>query len=358
MGAPKDRADTLRPPEPGTEETITFPRRAPSAPPPRPTSSWPPPRDARSEAGGGIYAEVARGLHQARAISMPEPPPPDRSERIAALVAELARSGPETDLPLRQRLLALGPECVPALARAFPGAFWVDLGRPHRPLVSARQVSAIAACLGAFGAASAPHVPALLRAPRSEVRLAAALVGADLADGSLVRPLAARLWDDVVAVRNAAMIALRASAHLAEARALRSELVTALEDPKSPIKWRKKAVWTLGQLRDVAAAPLLVEQLAAEPDVASIARDALRRIVGRDLGRFRVRWRAFFRKNEHRSRPEWLIDALDQADSDARMRAVEELVLATGEGFERRRDAATRDGARELASYYRRALDL
>ncbi len=305
-----------------------------------------------------MYAEVARGSLDARALSVPEAPPPDRSERIAALVAELARSGPETDVPLRQRVLALGPECVPWLARAFPGALWVDLGRPHRPLVSARQVSAVAACLSAFGAPSAPHVPALLRAPRPEVRLAAALVAADLADGSLVRPLAARLWDDVVGVRDAAMIALRASSHLAEARVLRGELVAALEDPKSPLKWRKQAVWTLGQLRDADAAPLLVDQLAAEPDVASLARDALRRIVGRDLGRFRLRWRAFFGQNALRSRPEWLIDALDQPDAEARMRAVEELILATGEGFERRSDAATREGARELALHYRRALNL
>jgi HEAT repeat protein len=271
-------------------------------------------------------------------------------------VRDLVRSGPENDEPVRLSLLAMGPDAIPVLCRVFPGALWVDLSRPHRPLRSGRQISAVAACLADFGAAAAPHLASLLRAQRAEVRLAAALVAADIGEGTLVRPLAVRLWDEVPAVRHAAMVALDASAHLPETMLLRQELFATLRDPTTPEKWRKKAVWTLGQLRDAGAAALMVEQLAAESDVAKVARQALTLLIGRDLGRFRLRWHAFLRRHGDRSRVEWLIDALDQSDAAARIRVTEELILATGEGFDRRHAAASRETARELAEFYRQVL--
>lgn len=294
-----------------------------------------------------------RATVDALGASLPEPPPPDRAARVEALVRELASSSPDADEPIRKRVLALGPDALPALVRAFPGALWVDPTRPHRPLRSARQVSAVAACLAAFGEAAVPHVPPLLRAPQPVLRVIAALVAADLAHDDLVAPLAARLWDEVPAVRNAAMIALEAARELPAMLLLRQDLAATLDDPSSPAKWRAKAAWTLGQLRDQAAAPLLVEQLGAEAEVARIAREALVLLVGRDLGRFRLRWRRFLARHGAESRREWLAAALDQPSADARMRVVEELILLTGEGFERRHAAATLAGARELAAYYR-----
>ena len=250
----------------------------------------------------------------------------------------------------------MGPDCVPALCKAFPGALWVDLTRPHRPLRSALQASPVAAALSAFGEASMPFIPALMRAARPELRLVAILVAADLAHDDLVQPLAARLWDDIPVVRNAASSALNGHSHLPALRDLREELVGTLRDSGSPEKWRKKAVWTLGQLRDVEATPLIVDQLGAETGVAKIARQVLLLLIGRDLGRFRVRWHTFLRRQSGRSRVEWLIDALDQPDADARMRVADELILATGEGFDRRHAAAMRDTARELGAFYRARL--
>ncbi len=345
------------PSRPGSEAP---PTRRPSSDPPPPTwrrSSRPPPgiatADPRTDEARGVYAERVRTSLDALGASMPEPPPPDRRQRIEALVRELAGAGPEADLPVQKRVLAMGADALPFLASAFPGALWVDLSRPHRPLRTGRKVSAIAACLAAFGEPAVPHVIPMLRAPEPALRVAAALIAADLAHDALVAPLAARLWDDSAAVRNAAMIALGASAHLAEMRKLQGELAATLSDPSSPEGWRAKAAWTVGQLRDPGMAPLLIEQLAAEAVVARIARRSLVLLVGRDLGRFRVRWRRFFAQQGDRSRIEWLIDALDQADERARARALDELVLATGEGFERRAEIATREGAQGLAALYR-----
>ncbi|MCA9607592.1 MAG: hypothetical protein KC619_18420 [Myxococcales bacterium] len=373
--APKPKPDTLRPPAPGREESISIPRRRPRSsparrpastppppavesiePPPRRPSSRPPPKDDPRSEGGGHFAELVRGATiDARESSIPDPLPPDRRQRILAIVAELARSGPESDAPLRQQLLKFGSDALPAVAHAFPGSIWIDLGRPHRPLRSAQHLSGLANALVAFGDEAVPYITSLLRAAKPETRLAAALVAADLPHGELVRPLAARLQDDFPLVRQAAMTALRAAALLPEARALRVELVVTLENQRLKPEWRKKAAWMIGQLRDAEAVPRLIE-LLGDAAVSEVVRETLLLLVGRDHGRFRFRWRSWYKTHGPDGRAAWLIEALDQPEQERRAAVVEELVLLTGEGFDRRHAIATREQARELGEHYRRLL--
>ncbi|MCZ7687430.1 MAG: hypothetical protein M5U28_55300 [Sandaracinaceae bacterium] len=123
---------TVRPPAPGTEEKVVLATRAareavpsrpgsvppPASPPPRRASSRPP--DPRAEGGPAVRAERVRATVDALGTSLPEPPPPDRAARVEALVRELATSSPDADEPMRKRVLALGPDALPALVRAFP----------------------------------------------------------------------------------------------------------------------------------------------------------------------------------------------------------------------------------------------
>lgn len=346
-------------------------RRRSSAPPPRPSSTPPPapahplarrapssrpPRDPRREGAQPIRAERAVATIDARGTAIPEPLPPDRQQRVVSLVTELARSGPESDGPVRSRLLEVGPEALPVLARAFPGNLWIDLARPHRPIRTARHLSGCAAAMSAFGEAAVPQVARLLRAPRPEVRLAACVVAGDLAHGDLVEPLAARLQDELAVVRNQAMLALRACALLPEARALRSELLSTAQNAAKKKDWRRKAIWTLGQLRDAEATGYLVE-LFGDPDVAETTRQALVLLTGQDHGRFHFRWRSWWKKHGPEGRGRWLVAALDQKDPKLRARAAEELVLLTGEGFDRRNATTTREQAVELGELYARWLD-
>ncbi|MCB9595607.1 MAG: hypothetical protein H6719_22995 [Sandaracinaceae bacterium] len=393
MGTPpKEKMDTLRPPAPGREESISIPvrgrrpdrssppsappRRAPSSEPPAATfarepvpspprlpreamperpSSRPPKGDPRSD-GGGVFAEIVRGAKlDARESSIPDPLPPDRRQRVLQIVSELARCGPESDAPLRKQLLKLGTDALPAVAHAFPGSLWVDLGRPHRPLKSARHLSGLANTLIAYGDDAVPYVASLLRATRPETRLSAALVATDLVHGELVKPLAARLQDDVPLVRQAAMGALRASALLPEARRLRAELIGTVEDTQLKAQWRKKAAWMIGQLRDAEAVPRLIE-LLGDDDVSEVCRETLVLLVGRDVGRFRFRWRSWYKSHGEEGRARWLIAALDQPDQERRAVVAEELVLLTGEGFDRRHAIATREQAKELGQHYERWL--
>lgn len=388
--APKNRPDTLRPPAPGREESIAPPAREPrtagpspraprparSTPPPRdparapvpspprvPTealarrpSSRPPPKDDPRSEGRGVFAELVRGATvDARESAIPDPLPPDRRQRILSIVAELARSGPESDAPLRQQLMKFGTDALPSVAHAFPGSLWIDLGRPHRPLRGAQHLSGLANALVGFGDDAVPFVASLLRAAKPETRLAAALVAADLPHGELVKPLAARLQDDVPLVRNAAMTALRAAALLPEARALRLELLMTVEDESLKPEWRKKAAWMIGQLRDAEAVPRLIE-LLGNAAVADVVREALVLLVGRDVARFRFGWRRWHKAHGDEGRAAWLIAALDQPEQERRAAAAEELVLLTGEGFDRRHAITTREQARELGEHYQRWL--
>ncbi len=374
----KKRPDTLRPPAPGREESIGAPRtKRPSSQPPRPAranlvriepipapivrrkkSSRPPSTrtDPRSE-GPPVLAELVRGASlDALASAIPEPLPPDRRQRIQEIVGELARSGPESDGPARKQLLKIGKDALPAVVGAFPGSLWVDLSRPHRPLKSARHLSGLAGALVAFGDDAVPYVANLLRATRPETRLSAALVAGDLTSPALVKPLAARLQDDIPLVRQAAMIALRASALLPEARALRTELVATLENRSHKAQWRKKAAWMIGQLRDAEAVPRLIE-LLGDSDVSEVCRETLILLVGRDVGRFRFSWRGWWKSHGREGRGRWLVASLDQSDADARSKVAEELVLLTGEGFDRRHAVGTREQARELGAFYLERLE-
>lgn len=366
--------DTLRPPAPGQTERVSIPPPAglrglqtkrSSAPPPPPRISSPPPRpvssrpphppsdrpDRRSE-GPRVTAERAVARIDALGSSFPEPLPPDREQQAEKLAKDIAKAGPESAEPLKRRLVRFERDGAAALARVFPGMLWVDLSRPHRPLRSAAHLSAAAGAMVALGDHAVPFVAQLLRAARTETRLAAALVAGDLVDGALVEPLAARLHDDHPAVRNAAMLALRASALLPEARQLHAELVFTLQDEKRKVEWRQRAAWTLGQLRDAASVPHLVEALGGEAPLAETARDALRRITGKDHGRYRFRWRSWWKRNEGAGRLGWLAAALDQSDAKLRQKVFDELVLLTGRGFDRRHAVTTREGARELQAFF------
>ncbi|MGE0785075.1 MAG: hypothetical protein AB7S26_05250 [Sandaracinaceae bacterium] len=333
-------------------------RRKPSSRPPggggalvrRPSSRPPAPADPRSD-GHAIRAERAVASIDARHSAIPDPLPPDRAQRITAIVAELAKSGPESDAPLRKSLLSFGADSLPILARAFPGRLWVDLNRPHRPILEASHLSGCAAALAAFGETAVPHVTLLMRAPKPEVRLAACVVAGELRRGELVRPLAARLQDELAVVRNQAMLALRACRELSEARVLRGELLTTLTDETKKKEWRQKAAWTLGQLREAEAVPHLIE-LVSESDLAASVRQALTLLIGKDLGSMRFRWRSWWSAHADEGRGRWLVDALDQKDQKLRARAAEELVLLTGEGFDSRNATTTREQAVELGKRY------
>jgi len=287
----------------------------------------------------------------ALASAIPEPLPPDRRQRILEIVEELAHSGPESDGPVRKQLLKIGKGALPAVARAFPGSLWVDLSRPHRPLKSARHLSGLAGAMVAFGDDAVPYVANLLRATRAETRLSAALVAGDLTSPKLVKPLAARLQDDVPLVRQAAMLALRASALLPEARSLRQELLHTLENKSHKAQWRKKAAWMIGQLRDSEAVPRLIE-LLSDSDVSEVCRETLVLLVGRDVGRFRFSWRGWWKSHGRDGRARWLVASLDQVEADARSIVAEELVLLTGEGFDRKHAVGTREQAKELGRFY------
>ena len=390
--------ETLRPPSPGTTEKVEVyssksPRRRreeaedhpagrwksatnPSVPvreapePPAPAETDPPPPPSRppsraSDRAGPTPSEDPRAERASRPAapavrvrtdldalqsSIPDDLVPDREQRIEAIVTELSNAGPGVDVPLRRQLFAFGTDALGPLTKVFPGSLWIDLSRPHRPLRTATSLSGVAAAMVDFGDDAVPHAGALLRASRPEIRLCAALVACDLRHGDLVRPLAARLQDEIEQVRDTAFVALSLSSRVRESLLMRTELIETIRDESKKIEWRQRAARTLGMLRHEAAVEPLIELLSADSLLAEPAREALIRITAHDLGRFRFRWRGWFNKRRTRSRARWLIEALGQTDDVLRAIALNELALLTGQGYDTRERIANRSSARELAT--------
>lgn len=136
--------------------------------------------------------------------------------------------------------------------------------------------------------------------------------------------VAKQVFDADLSVRRAALtclVRLRPSNELSVlVRSWRKDL-----DDSDELRVRSAAE-ALGELRDVDAVPLLIEQVRHQDQlVASSVRRALATITKQDFGASRWRWRTWWHANRERPRVEWLIDALNHQSGELSQAAVEEL---------------------------------
>lgn len=107
---------------------------------------------------------------------------------------------------------------------------------------------------------------------------------------------------------------------------IRADLTEA--DPRP----RREAIETLGQVADTEAVPRLIALLGdPERTVADAARAALVSITRQDFGLKQQHWTQWWGASRHRTRQEWLIDALNHRDLQLRAAAVAELEEIYGE---------------------------
>ncbi|MCS6799859.1 MAG: hypothetical protein NZ898_15315 [Myxococcota bacterium] len=280
-------------------------------------------------------AEAARRRVRTSAASVPVDAKVivDMGDHIEALVDELVGCAPDDERRTVEALLQAGPAALPALAQRFPGPLWFDRHRPHRRLPRGKDVSAIARALHAFRDRAVPYVASLLTARDADVRFYATLLSADLPHRDLVAPVGERVFDDDAGVAALALDVLRA------ATAFPAELERVLEGLRAEARMQRRdgarrlvAVRALGELRDTAAVPLLVDLLDAEDAaLARVARRSLVLLTRCDLGDGSKRWREWLERNGSRHRIEWLIDALLDDDYELRTAAIEELKALTQE---------------------------
>jgi hypothetical protein len=99
---------------------------------------------------------------------------------------------------------------------------------------------------------------------------------------------------------------------------------------------------TLAEHREPRAVPVLIERLA-DAEVSAAAHAALVILARQDFGKTTRGWLAWWDKAQHRSRVEWLFEALAHKRSDLRLAASEELQAMTGVYFGYHFDLPERD---------------
>jgi hypothetical protein len=110
--------------------------------------------------------------------------------------------------------------------------------------------------------------------------------------------------------------------------ALRAELLS------PDLGRQRQAVFALGELRDVAAMPRLIDLLKhRDMEIVDLAHRALMVITKQDFGTTRWRWRSWWEKLRDVPRSEWLLAGLDQPSLDAMRSAAEELAAITTDRF-------------------------
>jgi hypothetical protein len=103
------------------------------------------------------------------------------------------------------------------------------------------------------------------------------------------------------------------------------------------------AISALAERRAPEAVPLLIERLGVRGPVGTAAAAALVAITAQDFGEVQRRWLGWWEKAQHRSRTEWLFEALAHKRSDLRLAASQELQAATGVYFGYHFDLPERD---------------
>ncbi|MEO7669585.1 MAG: hypothetical protein ABIW57_09605, partial [Polyangia bacterium] len=132
-----------------------------------------------------------------------------------------------------------------------------------------------------------------------------------------------------------ALRALRQRTDHPATQALLEELRAVAADPGRDAEETISAIDALGELRDGAAIPAMIDRLAASAasEVAETAHRALVATCAQDFGRSRRRWRTWARDHGARPRVEWLIDGLAHKQAAIRTAAIEELRHLTGDSF-------------------------
>jgi hypothetical protein len=258
---------------------------------------------------------------------------PDPNERMQAML-ELART-PEAS--------------ARALALAFPGPTgWSRL--PVVELPEADELGPIAGALARLGPAAAGALAPLLDSDDSDTRYLALLTAGSLRYGELIDGVLRGLFDlepDISSAARAAASALKELPEFQPAlRDLRQELAS-----RDPLR-RSLAARALGMLHDRQAVDGLINLTASDDSMcAQSAADALRELTRASFGTQTSLWMGWWASARSKRRIEWLLEALEVGDFDARLSSIEELSRALGDNLGYFADGSEAERAQAVARW-------
>jgi HEAT repeat protein len=200
------------------------------------------------------------------------------------------------------------------------------------PLPPPAEHGPLLALVARMGRTANPMLLKLSGASDLDVRYYATVLLASCAEPAILPALAARIYDADPPTREAA---LRGLGGLNDAPGIIPVLDRLRADLLGPDRVRQKyAIQGVAALRHGPAVPRLIELLDhKERGIVAAAQRALVVLTGQDYVDSQRKWRAWWERNKHLHRLEWLIDALGSADPGLMQSASDELTETTGEHF-------------------------
>jgi hypothetical protein len=270
---------------------------------------------------------------------------------LSSLLEQLDHPGPATR-EAEAKLVRLGTAGINALIARFPGRLRFDRFAPYTELPPVTECSAVLRALAAMGRPVLLHMAPLFHHRDDDTRFYATYLMSALVFPEGVALLAAQLQDRAPEIRRLAVQILRRFRETEQFPALLLDLRSDLAHPDPRPK--RAAAEALAALGDAESVPALTALLGApDASVAEAGRNALVALTKQDFSLNAKKWTAWWERNRHRHRIEWLIDGLVHKEPETRAAAAADLEEITGLHFGYRFDMTRR----ERESVRRRFVD-
>jgi len=248
-------------------------------------------------------------------------------------VAEVARTGILTD-ETAATLIAMGERSLEAVFRHFPGPHLPPADMVGARLSGAAELGPVIRLALRFRAAAVPWFLGVLDRGDGDARACALACLAEVAHPSALPAMTSLFLDGDHPTRLAVIESLKAFRAFAEFQPVVRTLRTLVRDQRSGAEVRRMAALALGELRDEAAVPVLIEALTdTDGTLATACHGALVTLCRQDFGITAEAWRPWWERMQSRHRIEWLMEALLHAEAGLRHAASEELKQVTGQFF-------------------------
>jgi hypothetical protein len=250
-------------------------------------------------------------------------------EEIEGLLDHLTSTDAAMRRGARDALVAMGPFVLPRIIDRFPGHITIDPFSPATALPPFADCGELLAILERFGHEAHPFVLRRLDAPDAVQRFFATYFYAVVFAPESIPRLVPRLHDEEPRICMLAARTLFAYREVPEFQMVLDHLHGRLD--ATSVTARRHAAYLIGLFRDVTAVPRLIAVLdRKEKAILDAVEGALAEITKQRLGSSPKKWRAWWSKNQGRSRIGWLVDGLASKEAPLRKSAAEELRALTG----------------------------
>lgn len=275
------------------------------------------------------HAVDARGTLVARD---PDPVPVAHEEpkaELEVLLDQAISANREERRAAADGLRRLGIDVIPQLVAIFPGVAELDPLTTAGPLPPFPECGVLMRVAAHFGTACHADMVKKLDAPEPMTRFFATYFYSSAFVPHVIPRLLQRLHDEEPRICTLAARVLFGYRSHPDFALVLDHLHGRLDATSSTA--RRHAIYLVGLFRDVTAVPTLIDLFdKKEKSLFQVTEDALAEITKQRLGTSSKKWRAWWSKNQDRSRIAWLIDGLSAKDADLRKGSAEELRAVTG----------------------------